>query len=244
MKLLILGDTHGYGIEMRRAIHKAAALGCDAILQLGDFGYWPRAGGQKFLKNTSKLAKHLDVPVYWIDGNHEDFGHLHENFDKDSTEPVKIRDHVYWLPRGVRWEWEGVSFLAMGGAASIDRAYRTLGHSWFIEEMISDVDVEKAQPADILVSHDAPFNPLEMLGQRFIINEDSEFCRQQLKRVVNIAQPELVLHGHYHMYHDTMVLREGGYSRVIGLGCDGDPDNIALLTVEDGSWEYTPLVWG
>ena len=243
MRVLILGDTHGYRIEMSRAQRKAADLECDAILQLGDFGYWPRAGGSRFLKETSKKAKHLGIPVYWVDGNHEDFAHLHENFDKDSDLPVKIRDYVYWCPRGSSWEWGGVSFLAMGGAASIDRRTRVLGHSWFLEEMISDEDVAKAQPTQVLVSHDAPINPLQLTGRHFKVDEDSEFCRQQLRKVVNIAQPELVLHGHYHMYHDTPVMHAGGYARVIGLGCDNQPDNIALLELQDGKWNYVPLVW-
>lgn len=45
------------------------------------------------------------------------------------------------------------------------------------------------------------------------------------------------------VYHDTPIMREGGYTRVIGLGCDHDPDNIALLELQDGAWDYTPLTW-
>ena len=240
-RILLLGDTHGNTPEMLRALSYAVQYGCDAVVQVGDFGYWPRAGGQRFLEETSRMATNIAIPVFWVDGNHEDFQELHKLQGPRPSNIVRIRDHVMWLPRGHSWEWEGVKFRAMGGAASIDRHRRTLGHSWFIEEMISDEDVEQAKPADIVISHDAPINPLELTGRGFIVDEDSEFCRQQMRRVVSIAKPELLVHGHYHMHHDTDIIREGGYTRVMGLSCDGNRHNKALLTLEGGKWEMEML---
>ena len=238
-KILVLGDTHGNTMEMVRAIDFAHKKGADAIFQVGDFGYWPHAGGARFLKETSKRAKLRSIPVYWVDGNHEDFLELYKNHDRTSKEPVRVRNYIYWMPRGSMLELEGVRILAMGGAASIDRKFRRLGYSWFLEEMISDGDVALAEPADIVLSHDAPINPLDITGRPFVVDADSEFCRQQMRRVVNIAQPSLVLHGHYHMYHNTPVMHRGGYAQVVGLGCDEDPDNMIMLTLDDGNWQLT-----
>lgn len=238
-KILLLGDTHANRMTMHLALTHANYIRADAIIQVGDFGYWPRmSGGNHFLKETSKKAKHLDIPVYWVDGNHEDFEELHKNFGQYSDKPVKIRDHVYWMPRGCVVEWEGVRIMGFGGGASIDRATRTLGHSWFLEEMITDEDVERTQPVDIIISHDAPFLPI----RHAVAIEDSEFCRQQMRRVVNKCQPELLVHGHYHVYHDTPVMREGGYTQVVGLGADDDPDNMGILTLDGGKWKYTPTM--
>lgn len=242
-RLLILGDTHGSTNAMLDAFIFAAQHDVDAIVQVGDFGYWPQLGGERFLHQTAKWAGEYNTPVYWVDGNHEDFATLYERYGQDHLSPVQVKPLVYWLPRGVLLDWEGVRILAMGGAASIDRQWRVLGHSWFHEEMISDEDVEKTAPADIVISHDAPINPLEAGGYRFIIDENSEFCRQQMRRVVSIAQPELVLHGHYHMYSDNQHLHRGGYTRVVGLECDGNYSNKALLTLDNGSWDLTaPLL--
>jgi len=239
MRILLVGDTHANQMAMSLALNHAVHIQADAIFQVGDFGYWPRIEhGRNFLESTSRAAVEADIPVYWIDGNHEDFQELHSNFGQYSNEPVKIRDHVYWLPRGCVVEWEGVRIMGFGGGASIDRATRTLGHSWFLEEMITDEDVERTQPVDIIISHDAPLFPLK----RGVAMEDSEFCRQQMRRVVNKCQPELLVHGHYHVYHDTPAMREGGYTRVIGLGCDLDPDNMGILSLTAGVWEYIPTM--
>jgi hypothetical protein len=53
---------------------------------------------------------------------------------------VEVTDRILWAPRGHRWTWQGVRFLALGGAFSIDRQYRKLDSGrwgWFKEEVIT-----------------------------------------------------------------------------------------------------------
>lgn len=241
-KILILGDTHANTRWTVNAIKSAPQLGADRVFVVGDFGYWPDPyyGHPHFLQDVSAAAVEHDVQIDWVDGNHEDFKNLYLNHLKDHDAPVQILPGVNWYPRGVRWEWDGVSFMAMGGAASIDRKQRVLGLSWFLEEMIDDGDVAKAAPADIMITHDSPINPLESTGRRFIVDEDSEFCRQQLRRIVTKSKPELLLHGHYHMSSDLPFLRgDGGYTRCVGLGCDGNSESMRLLTLNDGAYKLT-----
>lgn len=237
-KVLILGDTHADTREMVEAIDLIARLGWHDVVVVGDFGYWPKQHPW-FLRDTSKAATDFGVTVWWVDGNHEDFGRLYADYGQHHDSPVEILPGVMWLPRGVTWEWESVKFMAMGGAASIDRAHRTLGVSWFVEEMISNDDVARSVPCDIVIAHDSPVNPLEAAGHRFVIDDDSEFCRQQMRHVVALSQPELVLHGHYHMSSDLEYLRAGGYTRSIGLGCNGNTENKRLLTLDNGTWRIT-----
>lgn len=240
-KVLILGDTHANTRWAVNAVSIAKGLKALDVVVVGDFGYWPdpEYGHPYFLKELSEAAVEHGVTVWWVDGNHEDFGNLYRSHLKDHDEPVQVRPGIMWLPRGVTWDWEGVTFLAMGGAASIDRQNRIPGISWFPEEIIDDGDVAKAKPADIMITHDSPINPLETLKRGFIIDEQSEYCRQQMRRIVNIAKPDLLLHGHYHMPSDLEFLREDGYTRCIGLGCDGNTESMRLLTLEDGSWRIT-----
>jgi len=41
-KILICGDFHGDSYVTKQSIEAAARLGCDRIVQVGDFGWWPR----------------------------------------------------------------------------------------------------------------------------------------------------------------------------------------------------------
>lgn len=234
-KILILGDTHGNTPWAKVAIEKAASLGVDKIIQVGDFGYWPRHGGLKFIQAVSRYAVEHGIDFYWIDGNHEDFKVLHGSFGKYHPGPRQILPNLFWMSRGSTAEFGGKKFLFTGGAASIDRGRRKLGKTWFLEEMITDEDVSKAVPADIVVAHDSPINVLSAFNRSFVVDDDSEFCRAQMRRVINIAKPELLFHGHYHFYSDLDKLRDEGYTRCVGLGTDGSWDSMLLLTIKDGS---------
>ena len=240
-KVMVLGDTHANTRWTIDAIGIASSLDVKDIIVVGDFGYWPDAiyGHPEFLHSISPAAVESGVTVWWVDGNHEDFGSLYANHLKDHDEPVKILDGIMWLPRGVAWEWEGVKFMAMGGAASIDRQWRTNGLDWFSEEMISDDDVAKATDCDIIISHDSPVNPLEAAGRSFSVDPDSEHCRMQMRRVVSISKPDLVLYGHYHMSSDLDFLRDGGYTRCVSLNCDGNLESMRLLYLDAGDWKLS-----
>lgn len=237
MRVLVLGDTHGEIVDVREAYKAAKDNNCDAIVQLGDFGFWPRQMfGPDFIKGCSRLATEHDIPLYWVAGNHECFKSIHEQFGRYGDSPVEHADGVYYLPFGHTWEWEGVKMMAMGGAASIDRRMRTISETWFPEELINDEDVSKAQDCDIIFSHDSPVNPLEIKGHSFVIDEDSEFCRQQMRKIVSVSKPDLVMTGHYHIFCDSEYLRDGGYTRVVNLDCNGWMDK-AVLDLKDGKFD-------
>src|SRR6059058_2673772 len=56
--------------------------------------------------------------------------------------------------------WKGLSFLALGGAASIDRKHRRDRYSWWVEEYLTEEDILTAQssgPVDIMITHDSPY---------------------------------------------------------------------------------------
>lgn len=214
-RLLLQGDTHSNYGAMKLAINEAVENECDAVVQLGDFGFWPRQPfGRAFIKKTSKWAKQKGIPVYWIDGNHEDF----DSFDCHGDSITEVRDNLFYIPRGYAWEWNGVNLLAMGGAVSIDRDTRTPGISWFIDEQIGEQDIAKIEgiTCDVMFTHDAPLNPLE----RFKNDPESEIHRQRLKRIVSMVKPETLYHGHYHRPHKTEMMREGGYTTVVGLSLE------------------------
>lgn len=248
-KIMVLGDTHGNSAWVNRVLKRAAYLGCDTVIQVGDFGYWEHfEDGRAFLKSVSKWSKKHGIEFYWIDGNHENFDMLFSgNYKAAAHAPFwKIRDNLFYIPRGTVWEWEGFTFAGIGGAVSVDRDSRTPGYSWWSQEQIRNDDVlalednlEDVEHVDFLFTHDCGFLP--DTGRRFYkVDDISERHRNVLKYVVDISEPRHHFHGHYHYFHRTENRLQSGWNvDTIGLGCDGMPDCHAVLEVDDGEKRIT-----
>lgn len=235
-RAFVLGDAHGNDAFMSYAIASAARNGCQVVLQLGDFGYWEHTrSGRVYLDTVERVARECGVPVLFIDGNHENHDMLraHSAFgDVGSDGVCWVRPHVGWLTRGVMWEWCGVRFGAVGGAASVDRVMRTPGWTWWAEEVLVAADVARllGHQVDVLLSHDAP-SVANMVGRTTIPADDLRRCemsRKVLDEVVNSCQPEIVMHGHWHRQHRT----RSGDVYVVGLGDDGGAFNLAAVILD------------
>lgn len=154
----MVGDVHGNTVFMRSAIERASSRGINTMLQVGDFGYWPHTkSGVNFLNDVERFGAEHNVTVWWIDGNHENHEWLGLK-DRLEDETVAISEHCRYLPRGHRWEWEGVRFGALGGAFSIDWRVCVPMVSWWPQEVVHlrDVDRLGSDPLDVLVTHDHP----------------------------------------------------------------------------------------
>lgn len=241
-RIAFAGDWHENGDYAARAIKRAKGQGADVVVQLGDFGY---SYSRRFLADVSSAALFQQIPILFVDGNHESFPKLHaypiaENGLRD------LGDGIWHLPRGFRWEWAGGSFLAIGGAHSVDRPYRTPGVSWWPEESITSrqaYDAAEPGPVDVLIAHDCPagvvipgiddrigpppFPPAEI--------ERSEEHRKLLRVLVDHVQPSVIWHGHYHVQYQAVA--DLGYGPIVvnGLDCDGKPldRNVAVVDVAD-----------
>lgn len=137
MRVLLVGDLHANTGAAFEVIDYAAAVRADLILQLGDFGFWPRdLQGRTFLRKVEKRLALRGLNLWWIDGNHEDFDGL-------TVLPIgedgrrEISEHVWHLPRGYRWQWGATTWVAVGGAVSVDKNYRTEGKTWFAAEELT-----------------------------------------------------------------------------------------------------------
>lgn len=130
--VLVAGDTHGNALHVYYLFERALNLDADKVLVVGDFGYWEhRPEGVAFLDVCSDLAVSNDITLYFIDGNHENHTMLREVYGPDglahkpSPEGFwRIREGVYYIPRGCRWEWNGHRLMGLGGAYSVDKYYR------------------------------------------------------------------------------------------------------------------------
>ena len=131
-RIVVAGDWHGdeeWAISViRRVPRLLAAESQRIVLHLGDFGIWPDQHGKAYLDRVSGALAEAEAELWFVDGNHEDFaqlGKLDENPGPDGR--VTVVPRVMHLPRGYRWNWHGLTWLACGGAVSLDRAVRTEG---------------------------------------------------------------------------------------------------------------------
>ena len=250
-RVLLVGDTHANVRWARHAIDRAGKLGVDLVLQLGDFGYWPRfEDGRRFLAGVEAECAAHDLPLWFIDGNHED--HVRLASTTTPPGPVALTDHVMYVPRGTRWQWGTTRWLAVGGASSVDRGWRTDGIDWFAEEFMTpeqQTAIEQAGPADVVVAHDAPWG-VPFLTTR--LNQttppedrgdwpadaltDSDAHQRRLRAVAEAVRPRQWYHGHHHVRYDDRVPTPWGGFDIHGLDCDGSTwDNGTVLVGADGT---------
>ena len=221
-KFLVLGDTHGKTEHVIKACRIAKRYECDFIVQLGDWGFiwkhWNKKTGR--LENLANALAQFDQKMYFLDGNHDDHDELARlGAAHDAPGFVELHERVFYMPRGFAWDWDGVRFMSLGGAFSVDIdpddeadwPGRVIGVVYWLNETISDEEVERAKSRgkiDVLLTHDAPstqdLNNIMMSGpflrRRMNSKTDRESLINRLKinDVIEVCQPALVMHGHFH----------------------------------------------
>lgn len=231
-RVLIAGDTHGDIAQVKYLLEQALLAGADRVIQVGDFGYWPHKA--PFHEHVNRLAMTAGVTFYWLDGNHENFDALEADVDTQADEPQQMLANLWYLPRASTWEWEGVRFMALGGAYSIDKAYRREGDSWWSQELLTREQVEKAMdrgPVDVLLTHDAPDGVCPIVTPDYKGDFTSQGNRKAVSAVLEATSPRLLVHGHYHHRYSGKV----NGTQVEGLGRDGDGASSWLL-IDTAHW--------
>lgn len=225
MRILFGGDTHGNTPAIEKLARQARQDNCDCVFILGDFGYWEHTSeGRAWLYKVNRVMnRELGMPLYWIDGNHENHTLLREKHVKGRDEMIEIYPKVIYVPRGHSWEWDEVKFTALGGAYSVDVGSRIEGRDWWPEEMITYSEAKRAVDkgkTDVLLTHDCPLEvPLGSVIPGFYkVDMNTASNRGLISSVVDEVQPKVILHGHYHSsYVGTYDFKHG---RVVVHGLD------------------------
>ena len=153
--IALLGDIHGNAARLAWAIKQAEDQGAVALVQLGDFGMFTKS--EAMFRSICKDAK---IPVYFIDGNHDDCSRWVRHHDVwQIWEDVNL----FYVPRGTVMELDNRMVAFMGGAASIDKHTRLRYHwHWDEEENISPQEVlrlmenVKDKKIDMFLTHCPP----------------------------------------------------------------------------------------
>lgn len=147
----ILGDIHAGFNGLRRAHDRALAAGAVALIQVGDFGFY---AGAPYKLNAFRFT----LPIYVIDGNHDNFAELRE---VKPGEIMTYAHNVFYVSRGTLLVIDSKRIAFLGGAGSIDKDIRIKeGWLWQPDEQITAEDVRRAcalpKPIDLMITHCPP----------------------------------------------------------------------------------------
>ena len=185
LKVRLIGDVHGKFKSYEKLIKDVPVS-----LQLGDMGV-----GFKGLRGGEIV--NLSNPPYdsISKGNHRFIRGNHDN-------PEVCKKQDYWIPDGSCFK----GMFCLGGAVSIDKAWRTEGLDWWpdeeasYEELQDYIDKYELIKPDIVCTHDCPESiagELMMVFNRTKIDDGSR-TRQALERMLYIHQPKEWYFGHWH----------------------------------------------
>lgn len=249
-RVVVAGDWHGdreWALSViKRVPQLLSGEQTRLVLHLGDFGIWPGVEGRRYLDSVSAVLDLVDAHLWFIDGNHEDFPQLAQlASDAIPGARAAVRPNIAYLPRGHRWHWHGRTWLACGGAVSLDKAGRTEGTDWWPQEEITsgqEAALIAGGHADVMVCHDCPSGVAHAFPQppsswAAADLSRNEAHRERLQRIVDAVRPSHLMHGHIHRAYQRSCDFGYGPVQVTGLAADGSLRNFAVLDVESMTWK-------
>lgn len=231
-EVVVAGDWHGNTEFAVAAIERAAAAGHGVMLHVGDFAFRFQ---RRFLEAVDEALDRHGMHLLFVRGNHDSTSELGDLPAPDADLTQRVADRIRFLPDGTRWTWQGRSWVAVGGAPSIDRAMRVPGVSWWPDEVLDPAVAARIiadGPVDAVLAHDAP-DRVEIPGimdSSWLPSECAARCRshrQLLGEVADGVRPELWVHGHYHVRYRE----RRGPMTVAGLDADVNGSVDASLVV-------------
>ncbi|WP_337007406.1 MULTISPECIES: metallophosphoesterase family protein [unclassified Microbacterium] len=233
-RVAVLGDIHGNFRWLDIVARSIRALAPDitTMLQLGDWAMDPGT--------TDEALDGTGIErIYVTLGNHEPWDQITPLLKAHPGHAIQVSEITWILPRPARLTIGGRTVLSLGGAVSVDKAWRQEGVTWWRDEEITREQVSAAiagGPADLMLTHESPAGtPVRAVREILRTNPfgfpadaiaDSATSRARVAKVWNIVYPELLIHGHMHAPGGGQT--EDGL-RVASLGQDGQQGNLGFL---------------
>lgn len=205
----IIGDIHGKFNDYVDVLQRATDAGIERSVQVGDFGIG--FAGPYWHDQVDKF--HRDNPGHkFIRGNHDN--------------PARCKSMVGYISDGTVLN----DVMLIGGAWSIDFAWRTEGVNWWADEELSTkdlyllMDVYDMVKPRVVITHDCP---TDVARQMFIAPSGKQLAHKPVQYKTRTAeafqamwemhQPEIWCFGHWHI--SQLEVMNGTAFRCIGE-CD------------------------
>ncbi len=105
-RVLVVGGVSG---DIRRFVRQAETanrLGCQALLQVGSFGFQSqRLEGDAYLDQVEKYARRFGLVVVWTPGEDDNLDLLARIATDGDEGPITLRSHIQCAPHGASWVW-------------------------------------------------------------------------------------------------------------------------------------------
>lgn len=238
-RIFLHGDIHGYYKDIRslkRRLKIAGATLEDTLILLGDVGanYWLDERDIEI----KRALNDLEITVFALHGNHECRPQNISSYKYTYSDRYKCV--VYYenafpnllFPVDGEVYIEGLRFLFIGGAYSVDKQYRLdNGLNWFEDEQMSEEDkcrvrvvVKNNNKFDYVCSHTCPikYEPtylfLPFINQS-TVDKTMECYLQEIHDLINKDYLKGWFYGHFHddkqldnkftiLFKDTILLED------------------------------------
>lgn len=205
--IYITGDTHIpidiKKLNIEKFPEQKQLTDKDHLIICGDFGgVWNYSQEEIY---WLKWLNNKPFRTLFVDGNHENFNMLNnypvENYCGGKVHRIMSRvDH---LMRGQVFTIDGKKIFTMGGASSHDKEWRTIGKSWWAEELPSSEEYKEAEKnldkadwkVDLVITHCAP---QRVQNELFKWVNESDALTMFLDGVMSKLEYKHWYFGHYH----------------------------------------------
>lgn len=237
----VIGDWHTDIDWMLKTVERINCHEVKNLLHVGDFGYGlyeSPAAEEVAMAKLSTLLEGFGMTLLITLGNHDNWVRFNA-LTPDDDGAYTVWPNIRFLPRGYRFTVDGISFVSLGGAASINYQDLTEGVDWWREEVVTMGDLYRLgnETASVMIAHDAPEETQALFSAETKLTDSwpveayqySNLSQRALSAAVAQVKPEIFFHGHYHADYVSMETVEGHSYTSVGLNMNGRVNNVALL---------------
>lgn len=186
LSVKFIGDVHGRFNSFFNEVKKDDS---DIVIQLGDFGIF-----SKF--DVHYIAQKLNLEKKWffIRGNHD-------NPKLCETFPNHLKSGYH----------KDLNLFVVNGAFSIDREWRTEGIDFWrneehsLDELYSLIDEYESVKPRYVIAHEVPDSIARITFPWYKDNRYPSRTRQAMDTMLEIHEPEIWIHGHWHKDSDISI---------------------------------------
>jgi predicted phosphodiesterase len=216
--ILVCGDTHTLKYSDILTHYQLKDF---VLIGVGDHGvgFTSIEHDAIYIKSLSDYCRDNNGMILMIRGNHD-------RPDIFVPESPYNTDYVQFVPDYTYHTINGSKFLFVGGATSIDRAQRTVGFDYWLDEgfALPDDYSNTLASCDVLVTHSCPIaapphDGLSRISGWFrddpTLREEIIAERQKIQQLYEHVNPKINLYGHF---HETLSERiEGTWFRCLDI---------------------------